>query len=154
MCSAHFATQQWFSFQGLHLFRGLKEFPVAIQEVVRAVGFCPSCLWRHDRVETSSCFFSFCGSQCFTRSLGLDSYSPKPLYWAGSKCSGKHWNKCPWFSFFALLPPFFFCFSANEKIEDINGCPKNRSQMVSSKVVCCLCVYGWVIVWDCNVWDF
>uniref|UniRef100_A0A8C3JHH2 Calponin-homology (CH) domain-containing protein n=1 Tax=Calidris pygmaea TaxID=425635 RepID=A0A8C3JHH2_9CHAR len=27
---------------------------------------------------------------------------------------------------------------ANEKIEDINGCPKNRSQMVSSKVVCCL----------------
>lgn len=24
-----------------------------------------------------------------------------------------------------------FPFSANEKIEDINGCPKNRSQMVS-----------------------
>lgn len=27
-----------------------------------------------------------------------------------------------------------FPFTANDKIEDINGCPKNRSQMVSGSV--------------------
>uniref|UniRef100_A0A8D0GYJ8 Calponin-homology (CH) domain-containing protein n=1 Tax=Sphenodon punctatus TaxID=8508 RepID=A0A8D0GYJ8_SPHPU len=37
---------------------------------------------------------------------------------------------------FCALLLIFVCISANEKIEDINGCPKNRSQMIENIDAC------------------
>lgn len=88
---------------------------------------CPSCPWRTVSrwVSPQACWMrlsiSHASADWTNPSLGLRT-------WLASRVLNiTTQSVCGGYLFYWLVFPF----SANEKIEDINGCPKNRSQMVS-----------------------